>query len=71
MKSFPEVMEGLLPQQIYGADKSGLVVKALPKRSFAATQEKDVAGFKKNKQRVTIVACSDASVNNEGLTKKR
>lgn len=65
VKSFPTLVAGLSPQQIYNADESGLVVKALPERSFAAPHEKDVAGFKENKQRVTIMACSNASENHK------
>ncbi|GFW69232.1 jerky protein homolog-like [Trichonephila clavipes] len=46
------------PQQIYNADETGLNFRALPKKSFASQDEKSAPGYKKSKDRVTLMACS-------------
>lgn len=49
------------PQQIYNADETGLNFKALPKKSLASKEESAAPGFKMNKQRLTVLACSNAA----------
>lgn len=39
----------------------GLNFKMLPKRSLASRDEKSAPGHKMNKQRVTVLFCSNAS----------
>ncbi|GFW57037.1 jerky protein homolog-like [Trichonephila clavipes] len=48
------------PQQIYDADETGLNFRALPKKSLASQEEKSAPGYKMSKDRVTLMACSDA-----------
>ncbi|GFW67928.1 jerky protein homolog-like [Trichonephila clavipes] len=47
------------PQQIYNADETGLNFRALPKRQ----DEKSTPGYKMSKDRVTLMACSNAFGN--------
>lgn len=47
VNKFPELVRGFQPQQIYSADKSGLVIKLLLNKTYAAATEKNAAGFKK------------------------
>lgn len=53
------------PQQIYNADETGLNFKALPNKSLASREESCAPGFKMNKERVTVMACSNAAGNNK------
>lgn len=53
------------PQQIYNADETGLNFKALPNKSLASKEESSAPGFKMNKQRLTILACSNAAGSNK------
>lgn len=53
------------PQQIYNADETGLNFKALPSKSLAAKEEKNAPGFKISKERLTVLACSNAAGNHK------
>lgn len=48
--------EGLTPAQVYNADETA-VIKLLPSKTLAAKYEKEARGYKKQKERVTIMAC--------------
>ncbi|GFW00056.1 jerky protein homolog-like [Trichonephila clavipes] len=48
------------PQQIYDANETGLNLRALPKKSLASQEEKSAPGYKMSKDRVTLMACSNA-----------
>ncbi|GFT72981.1 jerky protein homolog-like [Trichonephila clavipes] len=48
------------PQQNYDADETGLNFRALPKKSLASQDEKSAPGYKMSKDRVTLMACSNA-----------
>ena len=63
--SFPAILEGLSPQQVYNADEMGLAFKQLPSKSLASKEEKRAPGFKMNKQRLTVMACSNATGNHK------
>lgn len=56
---------GYSPQQVYNADETGLNFKALPNKSLASEQEARAPGFKMNKERVTLMACSNAAGNHK------
>ena len=43
---------------IYNADETGLYTKSLPKKTFVLHQEKEAAGFKESKERVTLMNCA-------------
>lgn len=60
---FNELMKqyGLNPEQIYNCDETGLNYKMLPAKSLASKQESGAPGYKRSKERVTILACSNAS----------
>ncbi|KAH0818470.1 hypothetical protein GEV33_004321 [Tenebrio molitor] len=47
--------------QIYNADEIGLYWRAMPKRTLAHDTEKSAAGFKMNKDRITVLCCANAS----------
>lgn len=49
------------PDLIYNADETGLYYRALPTRTLASKSEGEVSGFKVNKERVTIMVCSNMS----------
>lgn len=51
------------PQQIYNADETSLNFRALPTKSLASEQETRALGFKMSKERVTLMACSNAAGN--------
>ena len=46
---------------IYNADETGFYTKSLPKRTFVLHQEKEAAGFKESKKRVTLMNCANAT----------
>lgn len=52
--------ENYSPQQFYNADETDLNIKALPSKSQAA-KELSGPGFKFNKERMTVYACSKAA----------
>lgn len=52
---------GYSSDQIYNCDESGLNYKMLPSKSLASRQEKSAPGHKRSKERLTIMACSNAS----------
>ncbi|GBM25423.1 Jerky -like [Araneus ventricosus] len=56
--------ENYLPQQVYNYHESGLNFKALPQKKSLACQEQSCVpgpGFKMSKERVTVLACSNAT----------
>lgn len=53
--------EGLSGDQIYNADETGLNFRMLPVKSLALRNEKTAPGYKRSKERVTILACSNAT----------
>lgn len=57
--------ENYSPQQVYNADETGLNFKALPTKSLASKEESSAPGFKMNKQRLTVLACSNAAGTNK------
>ena len=57
--------ENYSPQEVYNCDETGLNFKALPKKSLAAKQELSAPGFKMSKERLTVLACSNAAGTNK------
>lgn len=55
----------LSKDQIYNADESGLFYKLLPEKTYVAISEKSAPGMKIAKQRVTFLACTNASGNHK------
>lgn len=53
--------EKLSGDQIYNCDESGLNYRMLPTKTLAAKQEKSAPGYKRSKERVTLLACSNAT----------
>lgn len=56
---------GYTCDQIYNCDESGLNYKMLPSKTLASRQEKSAPGHKRSKERLTIMACSNASGNHK------
>ncbi|KAJ4428441.1 hypothetical protein ANN_24478 [Periplaneta americana] len=52
-------------QQIYNCDEIGLNIKCLPKRTLESTSYKAAPVFKIQKERVTVLACYNASGTNK------
>ncbi|XP_048474050.1 jerky protein homolog isoform X2 [Rhincodon typus] len=52
---------GLSPDQIYNADETGLFWRCLPESVLAGSGEASAAGFKKNKDRITVLVCANAA----------
>lgn len=52
---------GLTCDQVFNCDKTGLNWRQLPSRTLVTGREKEAKGFKKSKDRVTLMACANAS----------
>jgi hypothetical protein len=52
---------GLVPDQIYNADESGLFWKVLPMKTLVHEKEKSAPGRKISKERITFMPCANAS----------
>lgn len=57
--------ENLSAEQIYNADETGLFYRMLPSKTLAMKIDDSAKGFKKSKDRLTIMACSNASGNHK------
>lgn len=55
--------EGLSGDQIFNCDETGLNYKMLPAKTLAAKTEATAPGYKHSKERVTVLACSNATAN--------
>lgn len=51
---------GVTEEQIYNADETGLYYRVLPENTYVSSKEKGAAGFKKSKERLTAMLCSNA-----------
>lgn len=52
---------GLIADQIYNADESGLFWKLLPDKTLVRVTEKTAPGRKVSKERITFLACTNSS----------
>lgn len=57
--------EGISGDQLYNCDESGLNFKMLPSCTLASKEEESAPGYKKKKERVTILACSNVTGNHK------
>jgi hypothetical protein len=53
--------ENLVAEQVYNCDETGLYYRMLPDKTLAAREEKAAPGYKKSKDRVTVMACSNVT----------
>ena len=53
--------QGLTRHQMFNCDESGLYWKLMPNKTLVTSREKEAKAFKKPKDRVTIMACANAS----------
>ena len=53
--------KGLTAEQIYNADETGLLWKCLPDRTLVSCREKSAPGFKKSKDCLTVLGCTNAT----------
>ncbi|XP_005302607.2 jerky protein homolog [Chrysemys picta bellii] len=51
----------LSPEQIYNADETCLFWRCLPNSTLAGASESKAAGFKQNKDRLTVLTCANAA----------
>ena len=63
VREFQDIIssENLTQDQIYNADESGLFYRLLPSKTLASRLDDSAKGFKRSKDRVTIMACANAS----------
>ena len=52
---------GVTPEQVYNADETALFWRCLPTSTLSAHTETEAVGFKPNKDRLTILPCSNAA----------
>lgn len=52
---------GLILEQIYNADETGLLWKCLPQRTLVSCRKKSAPGFKKAKDCLTVLGCTNAT----------
>uniref|UniRef100_K7G5J3 Jerky protein homolog-like n=1 Tax=Pelodiscus sinensis TaxID=13735 RepID=K7G5J3_PELSI len=57
--------EGLSCEQIYNCDETGLNYKMLPSKTLASWAEASAPGYKRSKERVPILACTNATGNHK------
>lgn len=55
--------EGISGDQLYNCDETGLNFKMLPTKTLASEKEASAPGYKKSKERVTVLACSNVTGN--------
>lgn len=62
-EDFKRIVEenGYVEDQIYNCDETGLNYKMLPNSTLASKNEAAAPGYKKSKERVTILACANYS----------
>ena len=60
-KEFPRIIAGYSPDQIYNADQTGLIYFSLSTKTFTTPDENKIKGWKKSKDRVTLMSYSNAS----------
>ena len=53
--------KNLVAEQIYNCDETGLNFRMLPSNTLASKSETSAPGYKKNKDRVTILPCSNVT----------
>ncbi|XP_030879716.1 tigger transposable element-derived protein 2 [Halichoerus grypus] len=53
--------ENLQPEQIYGADQTGLFWKCLPSRTLALETEQNTSGYRSSRERIIIMCCANAT----------
>ena len=65
-RKLQEVMEkGLTLEQLYNCDETGLYYRMLPAKTLASRYEKGAEGMEKQKDCVTLMACSNATGNHK------
>ena len=53
--------KNLIPEQIYNADKTGLLWKCLPQRTLVSCRKKSAPGFRKAKDHLIALGCTNAT----------
>ena len=53
--------ESLTLEQLYNCDETGLCYRMLPSKTLASRSENEASGMKKQKDRITLLACSNAT----------
>ncbi|XP_054284043.1 jerky protein homolog-like [Macrosteles quadrilineatus] len=57
--------EGITGDQLYNCDETGLNYKMLPTKTLASKKEAAAPGYKKSKERVTVLACCNVTGNHK------
>ena len=53
--------KSLTLNQVFNCDETGLCWKLMPDKTLVSSREKEAKGFKKPKDRVTLMACTNAT----------
>lgn len=53
--------ENLQPEQIYGADQTGLFWKCLPSRTLVLETKQNTSGYRSSRERIIIMCCANAT----------
>ena len=53
--------EKFSPEQVFNCDETGLYFRMLPTTTLESKMEKKAPGYKKQKDRLAVMACSNAS----------
>lgn len=63
VQSFKEKIQemGLTEEQIYNADETSLYYRLLPDITYVAASEEEAAGYKKSKERLSLMLCWNAA----------
>lgn len=63
VERFEEMIEkeNLTLDQIYNADETGLFYRMMPSKTLASKEEASAPGYKKSKDRVSLLVCANAS----------
>ena len=58
---FSQIRSQITLEQLYNCDETGLYYRSLPTETLAAQSEKQASGMKKQKDRVTLMGCNNAT----------
>lgn len=64
---WPKFQEEYEAENIYNADETALYYRALPEHTYIFKSEKEVRGFKKLKERITLLCCVSMTGERKGL----
>ena len=64
---WPKLWEESEAENIYNSDETALYYRALPEHTYIFKSEKEVRGFKKLKERITLLCCASMTGEKVGF----